>query len=52
MAEDKVKSFHLSSEMHQYIVGHGTPPDDVQRGLIDATAELGGISIMQVAQAP
>jgi caffeoyl-CoA O-methyltransferase len=31
------------------VVAHGTPPDDVQRGLIEETARLGGIAIMQVA---
>jgi len=43
------KSFHLSAEVHEYIVAHGTPPDAVQRELIDETAKLGGISIMQIA---
>lgn len=46
---DRPKSFYLSPEIHDYLVGHGTPPDGIQRGLIDATAELGGISMMQVA---
>ena len=48
MADDP-KSFHLSAEIHEYIVAHGTPPDDVQRGLIEETSKLGGISIMQIA---
>ncbi|MGZ6979741.1 MAG: O-methyltransferase [Acidimicrobiia bacterium] len=43
------KSFFLSSEIHQYLTEHGTPPDAVQRALIDETAALGGISIMQIA---
>jgi caffeoyl-CoA O-methyltransferase len=43
------KDFHLSPAVHDYIVAHGTPPDEIQQGLIDATRELGGISIMQVA---
>jgi caffeoyl-CoA O-methyltransferase len=47
MAEPK--SFHLSSEIHAYLVDHGTPPDEHQRALIERTAELGGISLMQVA---
>ena len=48
MADDP-KSFHLSADIHEYIVAHGTPPDDAQRGLINETAKLGGISIMQIA---
>jgi len=46
---DQPKSFHLSAGIHEYIVGHGTPPDDVQRALIARTGELGGISMMQIA---
>jgi caffeoyl-CoA O-methyltransferase len=46
---DTPKSFHLSSEIHAYLVEHGARPDPVQRALIDATADLGGISIMQIA---
>lgn len=43
------KSFSLSSEIHEYMVAHGSPPDSIQRELIEATAALGGISLMQVA---
>jgi caffeoyl-CoA O-methyltransferase len=43
------KSFHLSSEIHTYVVDHGTPPDEVAAGLIAATEALGGISLMQIA---
>jgi caffeoyl-CoA O-methyltransferase len=43
------KSFQLSPEVHAYLVDHGTPPDAIQRELIDATAKLGPISVMQVA---
>ena len=46
---DRPKSFNLSPEIHQYLVAHGTPPDDVQQALIDRTSELGGISMMQIA---
>lgn len=46
---DAPKSFHLSPEIHAYLVRHGTPPDAVQQGLIDETRKLGGISIMQIA---
>jgi caffeoyl-CoA O-methyltransferase len=43
------KSFLLTSELHEYLVGHVAPLDDVARGLMERTAELGAISIMQVA---
>ena len=43
------KSFHLSPAVHEYLVRHGTPPDEVQRALIDATQRLGGVSLMQIA---
>lgn len=46
---DSPKSFHLSPEIHAYLVAHGSPPDASQQALIEATAELGGISMMQVA---
>jgi caffeoyl-CoA O-methyltransferase len=48
MARDP-KSFQLSPELHEYLVAHGTPPDDVQRSLIEATEALGPIARMQVA---
>jgi caffeoyl-CoA O-methyltransferase len=43
------KSFHLSSEIHAYLVEHGTPPDAVLRELAEETARLGPIAMMQVA---
>ena len=43
------KSFFLGGDIHEYLVGHGTPPDDVQRGLIVSTAALGAISGMQIS---
>ena len=43
------KSFHLSPEVHSYLIEHGTPPDAVQQALIEETAALGGISLMQIA---
>jgi caffeoyl-CoA O-methyltransferase len=43
------KSFLLSSELADYLVAHGSPPDRDQQALIARTAELGGISGMQVA---
>ncbi|HEV3225985.1 MAG TPA: O-methyltransferase [Acidimicrobiales bacterium] len=43
------KSFQLSSAIHQYLLAHGTPPDDIEQALIDETAGLGDISRMQIA---
>jgi caffeoyl-CoA O-methyltransferase len=43
------KSFLLSNELAAYLVGHGSPPDAVQRALIDETAELGAVAGMQIA---
>jgi caffeoyl-CoA O-methyltransferase len=43
------KSFFLSPTIHDYLVEHGTPPDDVQRALIAETAALGPVAGMQVA---
>ena len=46
---DQPKSFALSAELHEYMVSRGTPPDALQRELIEETAQLGGASIMQIA---
>ncbi|MGQ0617443.1 MAG: O-methyltransferase [Acidimicrobiia bacterium] len=43
------KSFLLSPELHEYLLAHGPVIDDVQQELIDQTAALGDVSIMQVA---
>jgi caffeoyl-CoA O-methyltransferase len=43
------KSFLLSSELAAYLVGHGSPPDEVQVALIDETRALGAVSGMQIA---
>ena len=43
------KTVGLSPELHAYLVEHGSPPDATQRSLIEETAALGGVSIMQVA---
>jgi caffeoyl-CoA O-methyltransferase len=48
-AADRPKSFHLTREIHEYVVAHGTPPDEVQRALIEETRALGGWSLMQIA---
>jgi caffeoyl-CoA O-methyltransferase len=44
-----VKSFFLSADAHDYLVAHGTPPDDVQRELIEETRRLGAVAGMQIA---
>ncbi len=46
---DAPKSFQLSPDLHAYLVAHGTPPDAVQRELIEETRGLGPESAMQVA---
>jgi caffeoyl-CoA O-methyltransferase len=46
---DHPKSFFLTPEVHRYLVEHGTPPDQVQEELIEETAKLGGIAMMQIA---
>jgi len=43
------KSFLLSSELAEYLVAHGTPPDAVQEALIAETATLGAVAGMQIA---
>jgi len=43
------KSFHLSSEIHTYLLEHSTPVDGIQQDLIAETVALGGISMMQIA---
>jgi caffeoyl-CoA O-methyltransferase len=43
------KSFLLTSELATYIVEHGSPPDEVQQGLIEETRALGAVSGMQIA---
>jgi caffeoyl-CoA O-methyltransferase len=43
------KSFLLTAELHDYIVAHTTPIDEVQRELIAETQALGPVSGMQVA---
>jgi caffeoyl-CoA O-methyltransferase len=44
------KDFRLEAALHEYLVAHGTPPDEVLRELTQATHEkAGGMAIMQVA---
>jgi caffeoyl-CoA O-methyltransferase len=47
---DTPKDPLLSAAVHDYLVAHGTPPDAVQRDLIEETkAATGGFALMQVA---
>jgi caffeoyl-CoA O-methyltransferase len=46
---DRPKSHQLTPEVHEYLVGHGTPPDEILHGLIAETKQLGGVSLMQIA---
>jgi caffeoyl-CoA O-methyltransferase len=39
----------VNQDLHDYLVAHGTPPDEIQHALIEETATLGNISRMQVA---
>lgn len=43
------KSFFLGPAIHEYLVEHGSPPDEPLRDLAAETAALGEISRMQVA---
>jgi predicted O-methyltransferase YrrM len=47
---DAPKSFHLSPAVHEYIVAHGTPPDEIQQWLIGETkSRVPDRSMMQIA---
>jgi caffeoyl-CoA O-methyltransferase len=44
------KSIGITPELHEYVIAHGTPPDEIQRALIEETREkIGGLSLMQVS---
>jgi caffeoyl-CoA O-methyltransferase len=46
----KPKSFTLDEELHRYLVGHGSPPDEIAAELIAEThARVGDLAMMQVA---
>jgi caffeoyl-CoA O-methyltransferase len=48
--DDRTKSLGLSAPLHQYMVEHGTPPDEILAELISETrTRLGGLSMMQIA---
>jgi caffeoyl-CoA O-methyltransferase len=46
---DDPKSFFLSPAIADYLVAHGTPPDELQLRLIAETKALGPMAMMQVA---
>ncbi|HEX5613746.1 MAG TPA: class I SAM-dependent methyltransferase [Acidimicrobiia bacterium] len=46
---DAPKSFFLAPEIHEYLVAHGSPPDEVLRDLSAETAALGPIAAMQIS---
>ena len=47
---DAPKSFHLSPAVHEYIVAHGTPPDEIEQWLIAETkTRVGDLAGMQIA---
>jgi caffeoyl-CoA O-methyltransferase len=46
---DAPKSFFLTKPVHDYLLAHAPPLDDVRRDLIAETEALGGISMMQIA---
>lgn len=43
------KTVEVTQAVHDYLVSHGTPPDDIQLSLIEETATLGTVSGMQIA---
>jgi len=43
------KDVRLDPAVHAYVVAHGTPPDAIQRELIERTEQLGGVALMQIA---
>jgi caffeoyl-CoA O-methyltransferase len=45
----KTKSFFLTPEVHGYILDHIDAPDALQAELIEETAKLGPIAMMQIA---
>jgi caffeoyl-CoA O-methyltransferase len=43
------KTVAVTPAIHEYLLAHSSPIDEVQRSLIDATAGLGAVSGMQIA---
>jgi caffeoyl-CoA O-methyltransferase len=46
---DDPKSFFLSPAISDYLIAHGTPPDELQNRLIAETKTLGAVAGMQIA---
>lgn len=44
-----LRSFHLPPEVHTYVVEHSARLDPIATELVERTAALGGISVMQIA---
>lgn len=42
------KTSHLPADLYEYLVAHGTPPDEIQKGLIERTRKIRERSIMQI----
>jgi caffeoyl-CoA O-methyltransferase len=49
MSDHEPKTVPVTRAVHDYVVAHGTPPDEVLTSLIAATGELGDVRQMQVA---
>jgi hypothetical protein len=43
------KSSFVPSEIHDYLIAHGTTPDATQRALSAETEKFGGIAMLQIA---
>jgi caffeoyl-CoA O-methyltransferase len=43
------RSFLLTPEMHDYVLAHSTPADEIQQALIEETLALGTVSRMLIA---
>jgi caffeoyl-CoA O-methyltransferase len=43
------KTVAVTPAIHEYLLAHSSPIDEVQRSLIEVTAELGAVSGMQIA---
>ncbi len=46
---DNPKVLEITPEIYNYLVTHGTPPDELQQELIEKTKEVGSLSVMQIA---
>src|ERR1700730_8542990 len=46
---DDPKSFFLSPQISEYLIAHGTPPDELQQRLIAETRQLGRMAQMHIS---